>query len=168
MIPDKATLYKWGRRFLTTPPSVWTMIAMVIAVVALLGALKRADAAADRAARAERQVIVQRAEAAGQRAGRAIALQAICGFGNGVAEAGQVTIAGGMIQPPKFRRNLERLGLPSEKVRARAARMSADRYARRIRRSVVRATGIVGLVRDDGTLNCAALRSAARATPTTP
>jgi hypothetical protein len=138
---------------------------MIIAVIALSGALHKA-------ASAERQVDVQRAEVAGQlagqQAGRAIAIQAICGFGNGIAEAGRVTIAGGMIQPAQFRRNLERLGLPPERVRRRAAQASAEAYAVRIRQSVVQATGLRGLVRDDGTLNCAALRTAARANTTKP
>lgn len=100
-----------------------------------------------------------------QREGRKVAIDVLCGFANGVADAGRGQLTA-PVMPPKFRRNLERLGLPPAKVRARGQRAAADAYARVILRSVERqaGAGTGGAVIRDGRLDCRALQHASRST----
>lgn len=94
-----------------------------------------------------------------QRQGRATSLTATCATLSGVIEAGRATILGGVIiKPREFERNLERMGLPPRPTRKRSATSAAAAYANAIAARVETATGKHGLIRKDGTLDCALLR----------
>jgi hypothetical protein len=62
-------------------------------------------------------------------------------------------------------RNLERLGYPPAEVRKRNARRAADEYARAIARGVERQSGVRGVVRPDGSIDCRRLARLARTVP---
>lgn len=82
-----------------------------------------------------------------QLAGRRFAINALCGATSGVIDAGRAIImAGGRT--------------PEQKALARLAAIS---YGRRIAKTTEREIGQGGIVNDDGTLNCAALRLRAAA-----
>lgn len=99
-----------------------------------------------------------------QRQGRGVAIDILCGFGNGVEAAGKATITT-PVQPPEFRRNLEKLGLPPEAERQANAKVAGEAYARLISQNVADQAGAaaVDVVNKDGSLNCDALSKAARA-----
>lgn len=121
---------------------VWLILTTVVVVVALIRAQDAIDA-----------------QNAGRRAAGAVTCSAI----SAVIDAGRATIdSGGRIDPRKFERNLERLGLPPRDVRARKARTAAESYARLIAQRVTTESGVPGLVRRDGTLNCERLGVVAR------
>lgn len=88
-----------------------------------------------------------------QAEGRSVAIDVLCGFGNGVAEAGRKALAGelrGQAQPG------QRTGLPE----------SAQRdYARTIALAVLQQAGLPasGLLQPNGQIDCTKLRVAARA-----
>lgn len=93
-----------------------------------------------------------------QREGRAIAINVMCGGISSVIEAGRATITGSSTLSPEFERNLERLGYPPERQRKAAARAAAKGYAASIAAAVQQESGVRGLVRKDGSLNCERLR----------
>lgn len=103
---------------------------------------------------------------ASQQEGRRISISVTCNALSAVIDAGRGTINNTMeIQPPKFKRNLEALGLPPFEVRQKQAKITADLYANTIINKVVSATGLHGVVNKDGTLNCDRLVKTARAAP---
>jgi hypothetical protein len=74
--------------------------------------------------------------------GRAIAIQASCAATSAVIDAGRRTILTGGDLPPKFARELERLGYPSAQARKARARAAAEAYARSIAEAVERQSGV--------------------------
>lgn len=99
-----------------------------------------------------------------QVAGRRVAISVICGFANGVADAGRQAISTPRLLPPRLEQLFERYGYPTFKQRQRAAHAFADAYARRIAQAVAKEAGAQyrDLVRADGSLNCAVLKRVAR------
>lgn len=90
-----------------------------------------------------------------QKKGRRAAVDIMCAATSAVIDAGRATILGGAASlDPEFAANLERLGYPPEPVRERQARKAAGLYARAISRRVEQSTGVEGVVRRNGTLNC--------------
>lgn len=113
----------------------------------------------------QRDVINTRQLAESQREGRAVAIDILCGFGNGVEAAGKATLTA-PIEPPEFRRSLERLGLPPAEAREQQQQQAAQAYARSISESVANQVGrgiADDVIKRDGSLDCRVLRKAARA-----
>jgi hypothetical protein len=99
-----------------------------------------------------------------QKQGRSDALGVSCAISGAVIEAGRTAISGGALplKPDRLERNLRALGLPSVKVRAAGAKLAATRYARSIANAVQREVHVSGIVRKDGSIDCALLRQVAR------
>lgn len=98
-----------------------------------------------------------------QLAGRKISLGVTCSALSAVIDAGRTTIGNAsQLQPSRLRRNLERLGYPSLKVRQAAASKAAEIYAQSITDRVDKATGKQGIIRSDGTLDCKKLGQVAK------
>jgi hypothetical protein len=137
------------------------VIAVAMAAFAVISNGHKVDKAEFKATRAQQGI-------AAQITGRRVAIRVLCGFANGVANAGRNVIASGDVGPPTFKRNLQRLGLPPDKVRRAAAQQSAKNYVESLTNSVVQQSGASGknLVRKDGTLDCAVLQQKSRATVT--
>jgi type II secretory pathway pseudopilin PulG len=96
--------------------------------------------------------------------GRKTALRVVCSATSAVIEAGRKVITGGAIsQSTQFERNLRRLGYPPIEKRKADAAAAADSYANLISLRIARDTGVIGLVRPDGTLDCTRLLSLAQA-----
>jgi hypothetical protein len=94
-----------------------------------------------------------------QEDGRRQTTNVFCAGLSAVAEAGRATIDGSAAGlSPKFTRNLERLGYPPRREREAAARAAAAAYTRAIGQAVERESGVTGLVRANGSLDCARLR----------
>lgn len=94
--------------------------------------------------------------------GRRIGSAVTCAAVSAVIDAGRATIkAGAIVRPREFAEALQELGLPSPDTRRALAAAAAQQYATAISRAVVEQSGVQGLVRDDGTLDCARLRAAA-------
>lgn len=101
--------------------------------------------------------------AARQAEGRRVAVDVTCAAMSAVIEAGRTTITGsGRVTSEEFERNLRLLGYPPKSERRAAARRAADAYARSIAMNVQRQARVKGVVRPDGTLNCARLQVAAK------
>lgn len=112
--------------------------------------------------------IVSDVEDAQQRiqSGRKFSVEVICTATSAVIDAGRETIIGGAAGVGgEFAKNLEALGYPPRKVREDQADKAAEAYANAISRRVEQRTGVRGVVRDDGTLNCERLNELARVTP---
>jgi hypothetical protein len=88
-----------------------------------------------------------------QREGRRVAIGVLCGGLQAVIDAGRAQIVT-TIQPPRFRRNLERLGLPDAKTRRRVAEKAAEAYATAIARATEKQSGVEGVVDEGGNLRC--------------
>jgi hypothetical protein len=141
------------------------LVAQGLVAAACIGALAIGSVTLHRTAQLAEQ----------QRAGRAVAIDALCALGSAVVDAGRQTLAGppakkgelppDPVGPPRFVHALERLGFPPRAVRDRAARQAARAYGASIAHRVERATQVKGLTRPDGTLNCARLRAASKANP---
>lgn len=139
---------------------------VVITLIAFLGigraqqGVNRANHAANSAKSAAHQAkSAFRAQQDGRRIGSSITCSSI----SAVIDAGRATlIASSRISPHQFELALEGLGLPPQRVRAKQAKVAADLYAQSIALKVQRASGVKGVVREDGTLNCAVLRRAAK------
>lgn len=99
-----------------------------------------------------------------QQEGRAVAVDVVCGGLSAVIESGRAAFTAGGQLPPRLTDFLERHGYPPAAVREAAARKAAVDYAEGIAKAVERESGLSGLVRRDGSLNCQALRKAAAAT----
>jgi hypothetical protein len=108
--------------------------------------------------------LVQASRAIGRvETGRKVGSAITCAATSAVIDAGRATIkAGANVRPREFAQSLEELGLPSTATRKQLAEAAADAYALAISRAVVEQSGVRGVVRRDGTLDCAALRRAAR------
>lgn len=156
-------LYRLG----TQPTSRWRhlwrdfmpLLALGIASIAVFSAENKADDAAVNSR-------IAKATALNQAEGRRIAVSVLCGFGNGVEQAGKATLSA-PIMPIRFRRELERLGLPSDAVRLRGAKAAGEAYARSISNSVVEQAGAdaKAVIKPDGSLNCSALQGVAKTAP---
>lgn len=93
-----------------------------------------------------------------QREGRRAAVDVVCAATSAVIDAGRATIIGGAEDlDPEFARNLERLGYPPRDVRRDQAQQAAQAYAAAIAKKVEDATGVTGIVRRNGTLDCVRL-----------
>lgn len=102
----------------------------------------------------------------GQKTGRRVALNVICGAENATINAGRAIITGSASSvTPELERNLRALGYPPRKVREETARKAADEYARSIAEGVRRIAGggNADVVRSNGTLDCDKLLEASRA-----
>lgn len=107
----------------------------------------------------------QATQARDQREGRALGTRTTCAVQSAVVDAAFQTIrAGAVLKPDRFRRNLERLGLPNTQTRRQAADLAAKAYASIITKAVEDATGRKGLVQPDGSLDCKRLSVATKAT----
>lgn len=94
--------------------------------------------------------------------GRKVGSAVTCATTSAIIDAGRETIeSGAYVRPREFAAALERLGLPPFTTRAQYAAIAAQSYARNISVAVGR-TGVRGVVRTDGSLDCAALRRAAK------
>jgi hypothetical protein len=116
-----------------------------------------------------------------QQEGRKVAIEVLCGFGSAVSEAGRKTIAGSIALPGRTRRDADRVvldkrgrvigvvsgrfarfleshGYPVAPQRVSGSKRAADEYARAVSNAVARQTGAKGLVKPDGTLDCARLQ----------
>jgi hypothetical protein len=135
------------------------LLGVLIAAYAVFGFEGKVDQAAVDAR-------IAKSSASNQAEGRRIAIAVLCGFGNGVELAGKASIST-PVQPPRFRRNLEKLGLPSARLRAPAARKAGEAYARAISESVVEQAGADAktVIKPDGSLNCSALQGVANTAP---
>jgi hypothetical protein len=129
-------------------------VLMVLALHAQGGKADRSELKADRAALEIRQ----------QREGRRVAIEVFCGVSQAVIDAGRAQIlSSAAIGPPRFARNLERLGFPELRARQKTAELAAQAYSRGIARAVAREAGTHGLVNRDGRLRCDRLVSQAQA-----
>lgn len=91
--------------------------------------------------------------------GRRLAQRVTCATLGAVIEQGRSTIEGGAyITPREFERALVGLGLPPLEARIERANVAAQGYAEGIAFVVERESGVRGIVRRDGTLDCDRLR----------
>lgn len=92
-------------------------------------------------------------------AGRRFAISVTCAVESAVGEAGREVIAGSAapVGPPRFLRNLERLGYRPPPLAVREHAASA--YVASIALAIERQVGVRGrrLIRPDGSLNCPVL-----------
>jgi hypothetical protein len=113
---------------------VWLVIITVIVFLALI------------AANGERQRNIE---------GRRIAVESICGATSAVITAGRAVIGGsGAGLAPELERFLRKHGYPPKPVRQAEAKKAAEAYAESIARGIESNSGVTGLVRKNGTLNC--------------
>jgi hypothetical protein len=95
--------------------------------------------------------------------GRRIGSSITCSVISSVIEAGRDQILSSATPgPPNFEANLRKLGYPPIKVRREAAQAAAHQYASRIAWRVKEASGLRGIIRKDGTLNCPNLQKAVK------
>ena len=134
------------------------LVALVIAAYAVFGLEDKVDKTAV-------DVQVARRVADSQREGRQTAVAITCGAISAVIEAGRATITSGSQVSPEFERNLRKLGYPPRSQREEAARKAARAYSVSIAQAVEEESGVQGIVREDGTLNCERVQEAARAAP---
>lgn len=123
---------------------IWLLVLTVVLVIMAVGASNDAGKALTKTQR--------------QQEGRAVAVNVVCGSTSAIIEAGRATITGGGGVSPQLARNLERLGFPPKRVRDVAAKRAARLYAKSIADAVERESGVRGLVRPDGSLDCFRLR----------
>lgn len=121
--------------------------------------------------------------------GRAVALGVTCAAQSAVIDAGRAIITGGtgserqaeqavaaartpaqrraaeaaLERARAFGRGLERLGYPSRAQREANAKAAAAAYGRTIASKIERESGVKGITRPDGTLDCDALKRASGA-----
>jgi hypothetical protein len=121
-----------------------------------------------------------------QHEGRKVATEAFCSFGSAVSDAGRKTIAAGVALPGqtkldadrivldkhgrvigvvsgRFARFLEAHGYPLAPQRVAGSQRAAEAYARNVSDAVAKETGVKGLVKADGTLDCARLQNVSHA-----
>jgi hypothetical protein len=134
------------------------LLALVIAAYAVLGVERKVDQAAVDATVAKR-VAVSQSE------GRRIAIGITCGAVSSVIEAGRATILAGVQLPPRLERRLVSYGYPPRAKRIAAARQSAQQYSAGIANAVEKESGVQGIVRENGTLDCVKVKQASRAEP---
>jgi hypothetical protein len=134
------------------------LLAILIAAYAVLGIESKVDRAEVKATTAE-QV------AASQREGRRNAVAIVCGATSAIIEAGRASILSGGELPPRLERNLIRLGYPERAERRAQARAAAEAYSLGIAGAIEKESGVQGLVRADGTLDCDRLLKASRVEP---
>lgn len=94
-------------------------------------------------------------------ASRKRSLDVVCAANSAIIDAGRAVITGGAPKPgqrpTRFELNLERLGYPPPPVRRAQAQKAATEYGRGIAHAIETQAHVKGLVRQDGSLNCAAL-----------
>lgn len=133
------------------------LVVVAVALGALATAISFQSAANARGAAADAKRAIERVEA-GRRVGSAIT----CATTSAIIDAGRDTIrASAYVRPKEFAIALESLGLPPFTTRAEYANAAAQAYARKISVAVGK-TGVRGVVREDGTLDCVALQKAAK------
>lgn len=98
-----------------------------------------------------------------ERDGRVVAATALCAVAGAVVDAGRTVLRGSAadVLPPRFERNLRRLGRLPLAQRRDAADATAAAYARAIQDRVRKVTHRDDLVRKDGSLDCERLRRVA-------
>jgi hypothetical protein len=133
------------RRWLREPVS----FGVFVVVIALLGVVFGVGVAF--AVRSALDSHDAKTAAARQAEGRAVAIDVLCGFGNGVAEAGRKALAG------ELQGQHSANGLPAEAQRD---------YVATITSTLLAEAGISaqGVLEPNGEVNCARLRVAAKAT----
>lgn len=95
--------------------------------------------------------------------GRRAAVGVTCAATSAVIDAGRAAITGGAQGVSgEFARNLEALGYPPKHVRERQAKQAARAYSRAISHRVEKATGVAGIVKPNGTLDCERLAELSR------
>jgi hypothetical protein len=134
------------------------LLALIIAAYAVFGVEDKADKAGVKAAVAA-QVTSSQVE------GRRTAVAITCGAVSAVIESGRASILAGVQLPPKLERRLVSYGYPTKPERVVAARKAANAYSLGIASAVEKESGVQGIVRRDGSLDCGLLLKAARATP---
>jgi len=99
-----------------------------------------------------------------QKEGRRDALGVSCAISGAVINAGRNVILSSSLppKPPRFERNLHRLGFPSRAELSKGAQIAATLYARSIAEAVQRQVHVTGIVHKDGTIDCKRLREVAR------
>lgn len=96
--------------------------------------------------------------------GRRTAVEAVCGATSAVVQAGQATITGGGAGiPEELSRFLERHGYPPKSVREEQAKLAAEAYAKNVSKQIEKNSGLTGIVRENGTLDCEKMVEAALA-----
>ena len=96
--------------------------------------------------------------------GRRAALRVSCATTSAVIEAGRRTLTAQVgTRVTEFERKLIELGYPPRRVRDRQARAAARAYGEFIATRIEEATGVRGLVRKDGGLDCTRFAAVANA-----
>jgi hypothetical protein len=121
-----------------------------------------------------------------QQEGRKVAIEVLCGFASAVSDAGRKTIAGSVALPGRTKRDADRIvldkhgrvigvvsgrfarfleahGYPLAPQRFTGSRRAAEAYTRNLSTAVAAETHATGLVRPDGTLDCARLQKVSHA-----
>lgn len=99
-----------------------------------------------------------------QAVGRQAAIGVLCGFANGVSQAGRKVIISSDVEPERFKQNLLELGMYPDDQRRDRSEQAARLYVQLVTNSVIEQVGMkAGLVKDDGTLDCERLSYVARA-----
>jgi hypothetical protein len=121
-----------------------------------------------------------------QQEGRKVAIEVLCGFASAVSDAGRKTIAGSVAFPGHTKRDADRIvldkhgriiglvsgrfgrfleahGYPLAPQRLTGSRRAAEAYTRNLSIAVAEETRVKGLVRADGTLDCARLQKVSHA-----
>jgi hypothetical protein len=155
------------REFGHEPTGRWHHIFRdFVPLIAVLGLIYAVVGIESKVDRAEVKATTAEQVAASQRAGRRTAVSITCGATSAIIEAGRATIlGGGRSITPELERNLRRLGYPSRAQREREARRAAEAYSLGIASAIEKESGVQGIVREDGTLDCDRLLVAARAQP---
>lgn len=117
---------------------VWPALSSVVSLVAVIAAVSAVEA---------------------QKDGRRIASTATCVAIGAITKAGQAAVAKSATPiRGAYAENLRRLGAPTQKQREAAAMAARVEYGRTIARDIEQRTGIPGIARPDGTIDCARLR----------
>jgi hypothetical protein len=121
-----------------------------------------------------------------QQEGRKVAIEVLCGFASAVSDAGRKTIAGSVALPGQTKRDADRIvldkhgrvigvvsgrfarfleahGYPLAPQRLTGSKRAAEAYTRNLSNAVAEETHVKGLVKPDGTLDCARLQKVSRA-----
>jgi hypothetical protein len=90
-----------------------------------------------------------------------------CGATAAVIDAGRTLIKGSAAKPfpPQLERFLHSLGYPPRPVRQKQAKAAADAYAAAISSRIAATSGVHGLIRRDGSLDCRRIQRIARTAP---
>jgi hypothetical protein len=158
----KQALREFGREPQGRWHHIWRDFVPLIAVVGLIYAVVGIE---NKVNQAEVKATTAKQVADAQRVGRRTAVSITCGATSAIIEAGRATIINGAELPPRLERHLTRFGYAPRAQRRRAARATADRYSRGIAAAIELESGVQGVVRENGTLDCKRLLVVARAEP---